>query len=78
MENKWISVKDITRLPKKEQIVIIYFTNKAGSHVSYSYWNGENFINMCEECNYEEIHPYSCPITHWMPLPGPPTDDEPT
>lgn len=69
---EWISVKEIDGLPKKKQNVIISFTNEAGKQVGECHWDGDNFIWLCEECDYKEVHPYKYPITHWMPLPKPP------
>lgn len=74
--SEWISVSD--RLPEKGQIVLIY---EGGSKVpissryspqdcKYSQWP-----EICN-CGGVECHPglHQEEVTHWMPLPKPPTD----
>lgn len=73
-ESGWISVKD--RSPEEKQEVTVYFKNEAGWHVTGCYWDGNNFIWLCEECGLREQVSYKTPITHWRPLPEPPHHKE--
>ena len=66
---EWLSANQI---PEKEQEVIVYFKNSVGYHVSTAYWDGVDFFNLCEECDYKEPYKYHATITYWMPLPEPP------
>ena len=66
----WIRVED--GLPTAPQEVNIYFKNSAGFHSSCAYWDGENFVELCERCGFIEPYGHSEPVTHWMPLPTPP------
>ncbi len=67
----WIDVKD--ELPDTKQEVNVYFKNSAGYHVSSSYWNGKNFIELCERCGFNEPFSYSdALVIKWQPLPTPP------
>lgn len=67
---EWISV--VMQRPKDEQEVIVYFMNSAGNHVSTAVWDGFDFFDLCEDCNYKERYYPGAIITHWMPLPEPP------
>lgn len=69
---QWIEVKIET--PKKEQEVIIYFKNVVGWHTVTCYWNGRNFIDLCEVCGHNSTYHHDTPVTHWMPLPKPPQE----
>lgn len=70
--DKWISVKD--RFPPEEMFCPIYIVNMY-SHCKHKniveplhYINGEWFEMIYEEPLNEEYE-----VTHWMPLPAPPT-----
>lgn len=63
---EWISVKD--RLPKDKEDVIVFSTYR-GIFLNWRF-NGEWAIML----NPVLKVPY--PITHWMPLPDPPKEDE--
>lgn len=67
---KWISVED--RLPKKDQEILIYRGHHSGLINVYTYM-GNN--------EWEDDYGYwgrtdDEGITHWMPLPAPPTEKE--
>lgn len=62
MENKWISVKD--ELPKDDNQKLL-FTNEFGFYRVASY-----------DLDFKEwvdLDDYPLDVTHWMPLPKPPT-----
>ena len=69
---KWI--KTIDKLPKEEQTLNIYFKNSVGWHVGSCYWDGTNFIDLCEVCGHNEAYKPSALVTHWQPLPEKPSD----
>ena len=66
----WVRVED--GLPEKEQEVTVYFRNEVGWHTTAAYWDGENFLIMCEVCGNRELFTHRTPVTHWMPLPNKP------
>jgi hypothetical protein len=73
---EWISVND--RLPEKGQQVNVYgtFTNEvSGARKSPSIgvvnWDNEKYSE-CNDYYYYEMGYLN--ITHWMPLPPPPTE----
>lgn len=53
-------------IPEEPQEVIVHFENSAGEQVTAAYWNGMQFMNICEECGYESNFPE---VLAWMPLP---------
>lgn len=66
---KWISVKK--RLPDNFAHVLIYF-KKGGMIIGHYSPNVNQWKNKDNEwCDYD----INCPVTHWMPLPEPPTKD---
>ena len=54
---KWISVEDST--PDDEQTVIVYVDNGDSKYVESYFWSSKYYLKNN--------------ITHWMPLPNPPT-----
>jgi len=69
LANEWVSVEE--RLPEEVE-VIVYFKNVIGWHVTSAVYKKKiGFIDndSCEEMKV--FHPYS--VTHWMPLPQPPS-----
>ena len=73
-QSKWISVED--KLPDKEGCYIV--TEKNGNGKVYVtervllYWaNGPSWCMSWQERDIDKIK-----VTHWMPLPAPPTDKE--
>lgn len=68
--NKWINVED--RMPEKNQDVLVYRGSHIGDMMFYTYI-GNN--------EWEDEYGYWSRtddegITHWMPLPKPPTEKE--
>jgi hypothetical protein len=70
---RWIPVSE--RLPKDGQTVWITFINEAGKHTGGATFKQGKFYYVAETDNgyYEEV--YSC-VTHWMPLPEPPAEND--
>ena len=71
MTSTWISVKD--ELPDKNQDVLIYRGNHIGDMMHVYTYLGNN--------KWEDEYGYWSKtddegITHWMPLPEPPTEKE--
>ena len=68
MKMDWISVKE--RLPNQSMHVLVYpvhtFDDKSDPRVEYSWFNGEVFT-LDEGWNPLDG------VTHWMPLPEPPS-----
>ena len=60
--SKWISVK--VCLPKEFQDVLIY---KEGYEISISHREEHYGV-------FKWYNAFDCLITHWMPLPNPPSD----
>lgn len=71
---KWISVEE--QLPKRDQEVLAW--NGSKMFVASRWWFDEKPENkyfkatICTCCDQE----YDKKITHWMPLPEPPKDDQ--
>ena len=63
MENKWISVKD--RFPEEEEDVLSYQFN---GEINISYTYGHEWRSL--ESGFRMDNSV---VTHWMPLPEPPT-----
>lgn len=63
--NEWINIKD--KMPKKFENVLA--ANKRGKQydIDKAWWNGSCFDRSTKK-------PYKN-VTHWMPLPNPPTDN---
>lgn len=62
---KWISVKD--RLPEEEKEVLCYLGNSIAKLMVVAF-------RRCGEWYFDG---WPCPtVTHWMPLPKPPKEDE--
>jgi hypothetical protein len=66
--SEWISVED--RLPDNAKPVIVH-----GGCGHYSRKYEQWFTNM-ERDNFGEYRPILWTVTHWMPLPGPPTQEK--
>ena len=64
---KWISVKE--QLPHRHKFVIVYYGKFRGVIMSVMAWDGENWYDGSFNGDNEWI-------THWMPLPEPPKEDE--
>ena len=64
---KWISAKE--RLPEKHKFVIVYYGKFRGVIMSAMAWDGENWYDGSFNGDNEWI-------THWMPLPEPPKENE--
>lgn len=62
---KWISAKD--KLPKHEENVLLYFGKFMG--VGYYDEADQSFYDAADD--YELVN-----VTHWMPLPEPPKEEE--
>ena len=63
--DKWISVKD--RLPQGDYDVLVYYSNGLYG-VEFVHWIMGKCLGWCgEDCGVA--------VTHWMPLPSPPEDD---
>jgi len=65
--NNWISVKD--RLPPKDTIVLFYRPT-IFTAVMYGFWDNDRWY---EAGDIVAILPDE--VTHWMPLPKPPTEE---
>ena len=70
IRNEWISVEE--RLPKEMQEVLVYRGHHSGLTNTYTYLGNHG---------WEDDHGYwgrtdDEGITHWMPLPAPPTEKE--
>lgn len=65
----WVECSE--RLPEERQEVSVYFENLVGKHVTCAFWDGLQFVEMCERCNFKEGLPLNS-VTHWQPLPTPP------
>lgn len=63
---KWISVKE--KMPKKGKWVLVYDQFGGFRQISTAQWDGEEWMDYLLS-----KHDYSDAITHWMPLPKPPT-----
>ena len=65
-KRRWVSVKE--RMPEKFENVIV--ANRRGKQVDMdkAWWNG-SFFDRCGKGSYGHV-------THWMPLPTPPKEDE--
>lgn len=61
--------------PAHQQEVILYFKNSNGWHVSTAVWDGNTFIEECCACGCKVPWTYSAVITHWQPLPEPPSSN---
>ena len=61
--NEWVSVED--RLPEEKQRVIVR-CERVGTSVGWILWG--NWM--------ADIGPDAGKVTHWMPLPAPPTKEE--
>ena len=69
MENKWISVKERFPASSSEQVLCYYTTFKGeyiGMVVLY-FWDGEWWRST------DGLWPFN--VSHWMPLPPPPTKE---
>lgn len=73
---EWISVKD--RLPDEECIAVGYNNRMAIGYIGKDdesdtgYAAYEIFITIGDHTSYHDI--VLCDVTHWMPLPKPPTN----
>lgn len=65
--SKWISVKD--RLPVLDwtYYLVAVCPKLSTNEVHYALWTNEQFKVLNERGNHKDF------ITHWMPLPDPPT-----
>lgn len=71
MMNKWISVRD--KLPEKTQNCLVYYEH---CYAEDDYWaiGMASYMDGIEE--FVGIDSKYYMITHWMPLPAPPTVKE--
>jgi hypothetical protein len=74
--NKWISVKD--RLPEDGENVLVYNDDNSEDFIPYftGYFHGGMWYSsyaLYEEENFLEVPSI---VTHWMPLPEPPKDQQ--
>lgn len=87
MINEWISVKD--RLPKSYDRdpnwseTVLFRTTQGHIHSGYRYkgrtqtsfydddWSSPYWLDESENLSFEDEY-----VTHWMPLPEPPTEKE--
>ena len=71
--NEWIETCD--RLPEKpgkydyEQVPCLVYIYRYG--ISIAQWNCEHLVWDAEDG--DDVHPMASKITHWKPLPNPPT-----
>ena len=67
----WISVKD--RLPDKSGSYLVMLDNVLATHLAMNvhYWNAKDGY-----WRGSEAHSRIVGISHWMPLPEPPKEDE--
>ena len=68
--SEWISVKD--RLPEDGQscIYVIHIPKKNEWKLDYGEWQAKENVFYGEYIDYRDL---SWTLTHWMPLPEPPT-----
>lgn len=75
--SEWISVKD--RLPENNKVVLVYVhdTTICGTHrfMTGSCDKGFWFLGVHLDCLSFPHNEYN--VTHWMPLPDPPKEEEP-
>ena len=67
MSGEWIPVSE--RLPKRYTRVLVWVRCDSHEHP-----HGIGFIGSMGLWSLDELHEPSAEITHWMPLPAPPTD----
>lgn len=72
-QQKWISVKD--RLPEDGQscIYVIHIPKKNEWKLDYGEWQAEENVFYGEYIDYRDLN---WTLTHWMPLPEPPKENE--
>lgn len=68
---EWISVED--RLPEESGRYLCYYR---GSNLICPYSAIYKMFNACDDADEEWNKQYAMMITHWMPLPSPPTEKE--
>jgi len=77
MAQQWISVKD--RLPEVNELVVILHEDKLKLNhrtppVYFGRWKGSDWM---EVLDHSDVPWFSeTVITHWMPLPAPPKEEE--
>lgn len=74
--NEWISVKD--RLPSQGKHVLAYSLDPLNKGCFRAYWSGDIYYPSwnCYPIGSNASDGLVFDITHWMPLPEPPKEDE--
>ena len=73
---EWISVED--RMPPKETYVLVYCNSGENSCIAFAMNFGRYFV-MTDDVGYKNTEwktPIDSEITHWMPMPEPPKENE--
>ena len=67
--SEWISIKD--EMPSFNRLVLVIIYTNGKYYIPFiAKWNGERFRSDEDD---EGVEDYTNNITHWMPLPQPPT-----
>lgn len=85
MNNKWINAKD--QLPTFDVMVLVKEHGEEATQIGFVFksksgwiqWEAQNLIPLQDFKGYESCNEYSFTmgtITHWMPLPEPPKEEE--